>query len=410
MLTDEINAVQDAAAEVQKRVDEENGIGLNSVRADFPEDRVAGIIDKLDKSESIEEVRQYLGEPIVNLLEASFDSWVQANAESRYKAGLESIVIRMAHNGACAWCRNLAGTYDYETVRYGSNVWRRHQYCRCVVIYENGKIRQSAWSRKIWQSSPEELERRRNAGNDLFRMTPELLNEINANLERDREVARLMRENPGLEKDRARYRVNRYGIASDLQRKVLDNLANNPEKLKMNVNILKRFLDENGFDVKPLNSGAMKGVDFKDGGGFRVNIGGDGVIQYRPATKNRVAYFKITTPEHGTHRYDTNGKEILTNAAGQIITPVSHTTIIAEPNSITQYTAKKGGIDRNYYGADGKQTKQISNNDHGHKEESKLGKHGEHAHDYTWTSDKTFIRGKARELTDDERRDNHDFL
>ena len=244
LLTDEINAVQDAAAEVQKIIDEKNGIGLNSVRADFPEDRVAGIIDKLDKSESIEEVRQYLGEPIVNLLEASFDSWVQTNAESRYKAGLESIVIRMAHNGACAWCRNLAGTYSYDNLD-DRNIWRRHLYCRCVLIFQDSKSSYSPWTKKEWKTSPDVLERRRNAGNDLFRVTPELLEEINANLERDREVARLMRENPGLEKDRARYRVNRYGIASDLQRKVLDNLANNPEKLKMNVNILKRFLDEN---------------------------------------------------------------------------------------------------------------------------------------------------------------------
>ena len=75
-------------------------------------------------------------------------------------------------------------------------------------------------------------------------------------------------------------------------------------------------------------------------------------------------------------------KKRLTNAVGQPIIEVKKTTLTVEPNSITQYTTSKGTINRNYYGPDGKQTKQISNTDHGHKKESKFGKHGEHAHDY----------------------------
>lgn len=100
----------------------------------------------------------------------------------------------------------------------------------------------------------------------------------------------------------------------------------------------------------------------------------------------------------------------LKNAAGESIIPVKHTTTTAKPNSITQYTNAKGGIDRNFFGDDGRQTRQISNHDHGHKKESTLGKHGEHAHDYTWDDSGNLHRGDARELTDDERRDNSDFL
>ena len=80
------------------------------------------------------------------------------------------------------------------------------------------------------------------------------------------------------------------------------------------------------------------------------------------------------------------------------------------PGSITQRENAKGGIDRNYYGQDGRQTKQISNNDHGHKAESAFGQHGEHAHDYTWDENGKMYHGKARELTEKERKENSDIL
>ena len=77
----------------------------------------------------------------------------------------------------------------------------------------------------------------------------------------------------------------------------------------------------------------------------------------------------------------------LTNTAGQTIIKVSKSNITGPRNGITQKTNAKGGIDRNYYGPDGRQTKQISNNGHGHKVEEALGKHGEHAHDYIFDAE-----------------------
>lgn len=100
----------------------------------------------------------------------------------------------------------------------------------------------------------------------------------------------------------------------------------------------------------------------------------------------------------------------LTNAVGHPIIEVKKTTLIAEHNSITQYTTSKGAIDRNYYGTDGKQTKQVSNTDHGHKKESKFGKHGEHAHDYYIDEKGMPKHGPARDLTDEERKENSDIL
>ena len=100
----------------------------------------------------------------------------------------------------------------------------------------------------------------------------------------------------------------------------------------------------------------------------------------------------------------------LTNAAGQTIIKVSKSDIKGPRNGITQKTNAKGGIDRNYYGADGRQTKQISNNGHGHKVEEALGKHGEHAHDYIFDATGRLIGRPSRELTDAERKENSDIL
>lgn len=135
--------VQDAANQVQRALDRAAGIGLNGVRADFPKNRAAGLLDKLTESESVEKMQSLLGEPVVNFSAAAFDQWVHANADFRYEAGMSPKVIRKGHPGMCVWCAPLVGTYDYEAVRHGSNVWRRHRNCRCVVLFtsERGKFR-----------------------------------------------------------------------------------------------------------------------------------------------------------------------------------------------------------------------------------------------------------------------------
>lgn len=52
-----------------------------------------------------------------------------------------------------------------------------------------------------------------------------------------------------------------------------------------------------------------------------------------------------------------------------------------EPYAVTKREAKKqGGSDWNFYDAKGNQYLQVSDNAHGHKEESQYGEHGEHAH------------------------------
>lgn len=99
----------------------------------------------------------------------------------------------------------------------------------------------------------------------------------------------------------------------------------------------------------------------------------------------------------------------LKNAAGRDIIEVKRTTLTGTPNSITQLTSKRGGIERNYYDENGKQYKQISNNNHGNAKMHPYGKNGEHVHDYVYEDGKLIDR-PTRELTEDERKENEDIL
>lgn len=197
MLEQNFDNIQAEANRVQKIIDESDGIGLNGVSADFPEDRAAGLVDKVNESESAEEAQGYFKEPIVNFHMHGYDSWVEANAKFRADAGMESKIIRRGHFGMCAWCAALAGTFEYGSDDMPEDVFRRHQYCKCVVLFtsERGKVRdvhskieysairdaRVARIRQLEQqrkASPEELEARKNLHKEIVRLNPESLPDV----------------------------------------------------------------------------------------------------------------------------------------------------------------------------------------------------------------------------------------
>ncbi len=123
-----------------------------------------------------------------------------------------------------------------------------------------------------------------------------------------------------------------------------------------------------------------------------------------PQQRERVTMDGAGNILHRKHRKQ------LTNAVGKAIIRAERNHLTGEPNSITQKENSKGGIERNYYGPDRKEFKQISNNDHGKPKQHPFGKHGEHAHDYIYDEDGNLIGRPIRELTDEERKENADIL
>ncbi len=75
----------------------------------------------------------------------------------------------------------------------------------------------------------------------------------------------------------------------------------NPNTLKnIAPDDMYNHLKNSGFDVKPLGKGSLKGVPFEQGGGFKVNWGGDRILQYHPGGGvHKGIYWKISSGETG---------------------------------------------------------------------------------------------------------------
>ena len=160
-LAENYELVNVTAADIQRIADRKARIGLQAVKADFPEERIYGLVGKVsDPSKGLAEQLVWLKEPIVNNSEAFFDDFVKKNAEVRTEIGLKTIITRVVFPGCCKWCDDMAGTYEYG--KEPADIYRRHENCRCEVTYQTERTSQKVWSKREWESTPEELERRRN--------------------------------------------------------------------------------------------------------------------------------------------------------------------------------------------------------------------------------------------------------
>ena len=174
------------ASEIQTALDLKAGIGLNPSKADFPTERIQGLIDKMTADNiTIERAIIWLQEPIINNSEAFFDDFIKENARVRHDIGLKATLTRSVESGCCKWCEALAGTYDYGNAP--DDIYRRHEFCRCTVTYQSKKVSQNVWTKQTWQSSPEEIARRKETGQTPSMTKAEQLSRV-SQIERDLEV------------------------------------------------------------------------------------------------------------------------------------------------------------------------------------------------------------------------------
>ena len=191
-LVENYNLINDVSADIQSIVDKKAKIGLGAVKADFPASRINGLIDKMTADNILlDEAIKWLKEPIINNSEAFFDDFVRENAKFRTDVGLKATITRTVAPGCCKWCDEMAGTYDYDKVP--DDIYRRHEFCRCTVTYQSKKTSQNVWSKKTWQSTPEELERRENIGKTTQMSAAERLSQIEQ-IERDRQVSDFVKQ------------------------------------------------------------------------------------------------------------------------------------------------------------------------------------------------------------------------
>lgn len=143
--------ITDYTKQVQAALNKKAGINLKIVTPELNQDRIDGLVNRLDSEPDFDKVKWMLGEPIVNFSQSIIDDSIKANSDNHYKAGLTPQIVRKASGHCCDWCQQIVGVYKYPDVP--DDVWRRHNKCQCTVDYDpkNGKVR-DVWS-KTWRNN-----------------------------------------------------------------------------------------------------------------------------------------------------------------------------------------------------------------------------------------------------------------
>lgn len=128
--------IADACRGVQENMNNKAGLGIKYQEPKFDKNRVYGLIKELEDNPEFTNIEKSFYEQLVNFSESIVDESIRENAGLMYRAGIKTMVIRQADSNCCPWCEEVAGTYDYNDVRQsGSDVWRRHENCRCTIDY-----------------------------------------------------------------------------------------------------------------------------------------------------------------------------------------------------------------------------------------------------------------------------------
>ena len=128
--------VVQACAQVQLALNVDAGLGINYVPPIFDGNRAYGLVAELRNNPEFVNVERTFYDQIVNFSQNVVDESIRSNATVLSNAGVQSKIVRRPEVGACAWCRAVAGTYEYADVRRTRNdVWRRHENCRCTIDF-----------------------------------------------------------------------------------------------------------------------------------------------------------------------------------------------------------------------------------------------------------------------------------
>ncbi|MCD8199449.1 MAG: hypothetical protein LUD25_00555 [Coriobacteriaceae bacterium] len=167
-LRDNLTRVNAVGGVIQDSLNEKAGLGLKAVAATLNSDRVNGIVSLMDDCDDLDQAQELMGEPVVNCTQSYADDVVKENAIFQYNAGLSPKIVRTAEAGCCDWCAGLEGTYTYPDIddERDTDIFLRHQYCRCTMEYDpNNGAKQNVWTRKwTYQKDTSAIEERKKIG------------------------------------------------------------------------------------------------------------------------------------------------------------------------------------------------------------------------------------------------------
>lgn len=137
--------VSAACKEVQEKMNKDAGVNLKFQEPKFDWDRTQGLIKELrDHPDSFGDIEKSFWDQLENFSRNVSDEAMRSNADLAWRAGMRTVVIRIADAKCCKWCNEVAGRYNYDEVRdTGNDVWRFHENCGCTIDYyteKNGSV------------------------------------------------------------------------------------------------------------------------------------------------------------------------------------------------------------------------------------------------------------------------------
>lgn len=145
--------VTDTSGQIQESLYKKAEMGIRNQKPVLDHSRISNLIDRVSNEEQFSKIKWILDEPIIVFTQHVVDEAIRTNADFQAKSGMRAKIIRHVNPGACEWCHKQAGTYLYGDEP--SDVYRRHQNCRCKTDYDPGDgRRQNVWSKK-WNDEEE---------------------------------------------------------------------------------------------------------------------------------------------------------------------------------------------------------------------------------------------------------------
>lgn len=142
------------AEAMQTQMNRRAGMNIKAIK---PRDNVTNINNICGLASDYEDFADgawVLDKPVQTHTESFVDKFVKANAAFAAAAGLGPVIVRIAEPDCCPWCADLEGTYSYSEARAkGSDVYRRHNNCRCITEYYpgEGNRAQNVWNHSSWR-------------------------------------------------------------------------------------------------------------------------------------------------------------------------------------------------------------------------------------------------------------------
>lgn len=155
------NETNEVMQSVQQALDEPQGIHLNPVLPKRPNERIHTVAHALeDPTVPDEKIVRRAGAPVANVQMSFHDRYIEENAKIRAKLGMKPTITRYG-SGCCQWCADVAGRYKFG--EQPKDIFRRHDNCGCVIIYDNQVLRgreTSSGHSKTWEEvDPAEVEK-----------------------------------------------------------------------------------------------------------------------------------------------------------------------------------------------------------------------------------------------------------